>query len=96
MQDLDYAYLSKIKSQLSSIQKEVKKINKPSPLEELKEKFGGELFKNNNLLKVNRFCSIEYLENENNNFKLTTIIYGNKDEKYYTKDEVIELLLHNT
>lgn len=95
MQEFSFEYLSKIKKQINNIQKEVDELNKPSPLQELKEIFGGELYKDNMLLKINHFCSIEYNPILKDKYKLTTILYGVKDEKYCSKDELINILSKN-
>lgn len=79
----------KIIKQLSEIQKEVKKSNQENELELLQNMFGGELFYNNNLLKINRFCTIEYI---NNKFKLTTKVYDVEKEILGNKNEIINLL----
>lgn len=97
MQEFSCEYLNKIRNQITSIQKEVVELTKPTPLEEIKNLFGGELYKNNMLLKINKICSIEYISNYDKNkpYKVITVLYGIKNEKLYTKKELLELLSNN-
>ena len=77
---------------LFQIRKEVKDLNKKNELELLQKDFGGELLRNKTLLKINRFCSIEFFDNK---YKLTTMIYGCKNEIYGTKNEITNILIRN-
>lgn len=85
MQEIQISYMQKI-------QNEVKNLNIKNELETLQELFGGELLLNNTLLKINRFCSIEYFDDK---YKLTTMIYGCKKEMFGTKKEIMNILKHN-
>lgn len=91
LQDLTLDSMSEIRKQLRQIQSEVKKINKENELELLQQKYGGSLHKNDTILKVNRFCSIEQL---GDCFKLTSIVYGTKRE-FYGDIKKMESLLEN-
>lgn len=59
-------------------------------LKELQSQFGGEFL--NNQLKINRFCTIECIDYA---LKLTSIIYGMKNEIIGNKEKISQILVAN-
>ncbi len=63
-----------------------------SVLEKLQEEFGGEMIHKRKILKINQFCYVENIENDD--LCLTTYVYGIKHQ-VKGKEEVCRILLSN-
>ena len=92
MQETNFSSLSTIQKQIIQIQKEVQDLNKKNEFELLRDEFGGELLNNNTVLKINKVCSIEYIDNV---FKLTSMIYGMKHEIFGDRNKIVDILTSN-
>lgn len=63
-----------------------------SMLEELQKEFGGEMIPKRRILKINQFCYVENMEDDN--LILTTYVYGMKHQ-VKGKEEVCRVLMSN-